>query len=137
MEKFKKMKILIMLLLSHLVAIPVLYAVERDIFYGIPTVKYEISIDGNQETKLSSAESLKNEVRIVKIGQDYEWKSRGNRKLIYTYAGHGDFHYFIDPTGGGYVKINMPSSGKIAFFEHISLGLATVTYYGNSVVFNP
>jgi hypothetical protein len=131
------MKILMMLVLSHLVAIPVLSAEERDIFYGIPTVKYEISIDGNQETKLSSAESLKNEVRIVKIGQDYVWKSRGNRKLIYTYAGHGDFHYFIDPKSGGYVKINMPSSGKVAFFEHISLGLATVTYYGNSEVFNP
>lgn len=137
MEKFKKMKILKMFVLSHLVAIPVLATEERDIFYGIPTIKYEVSIDGNQKTKLSSAESLKNEVRIVKIGDDYLWKSRGNRKLIYSYTGKGDFHYFIDPTGGGYVKISMPPSGKVAFFEHISLGLATVTYYGNSEVFNP
>ena len=126
-----------MLVLSHLVTISVISAEERDIFYGLPTIKYEVSIDGNQETKLSSAESLKNEVRIVKIGQDYVWKSRGNRKLIYSYSGHGDFHYFIDPTNGGYVKINVLSSGKVAFYEHISLGLATVTYYGNSEVFNP
>lgn len=126
-----------MLVLSNLVTISVLSASERDIFYGIPTIKYEVSIDRNQQTKLNSAESLKNEVRIVKIGDDYVWKSRGNRKLIYSYTGQGDFHYFIDPTGGGYVKISMPSSGKVAFFEHISLGLATFTYYGNSEVFNP
>ena len=90
-------QIAILLLLAGLYAVPVSAADEREVFFGLPTTKYEVSVEGSQRNKLTSDDSTKNAVRIVKIGDDYIWKTQENRKLIYSYAGHGDFHYFIDP----------------------------------------
>jgi hypothetical protein len=110
---------------------------EREVFFGLPTVKYQVSVDDSQRTKLTSADSTKNAVRIVKIGDEYIWKARENRKLIYSYPGYGDFHYFIDPHGGGYVKIARTPDGKVTFLEYVGLGMVTITYFGSAQSFTP
>ncbi len=112
-------------------------AEEREVFFALPTVKYEVSVDDSKRTKLSSADSTKNAVRIAKIGAEYIWKTRENRKLIYSYAGYGDFHYFIDPKGGGYVKVERTPDGKVTFLEHVGIGMVTITYFGSAQSFTP
>ena len=51
----------------------------------------------------------------------------------------GGYDTFIDPRGGGTVKVD--SLGIIqprgTFFEHVHLGLDTITYWGLSPVYNP
>lgn len=126
-----------LLLLAGLCVIPVSAADEREVFFGLPTTKYEVSVDDSQRNKLTSDDSTKNAVRIVKIGDDYIWKTRENRKLIYSYAGYGDFHYFIDPMSNGYVKIARTPTGKVMFLEHIGLGMVTITYFGSAQSFTP
>jgi hypothetical protein len=132
-----KTQIATLLLLAGLCVIPVSAADEREVFFGLPTTKYEVSVDDSQRNKLTSDDSTKNAVRIVKIGDDYIWKSRENRKLIYSYAGYGDFHYFIDPMSNGYVKIARTPTGKVMFLEHIGLGMVTFTYFGSAQSFTP
>ena len=94
-------------------------------------------MDESHRTKLTSADSTNNAVRIVKIGDDYIWRTRENRKLVYSYPGYGDFHYFIDPIGGGYVKIARTPAGNVTFLEHVGLGMVTITYYGSAQSFTP
>lgn len=132
-----KTQIARLLLLAGLCAIPVSAVDEREVFFGLPTTKYEVSVDESQRNKLTSDDSTKNAVRIVKIGDDYIWKTRENRKLIYSYAGHGDFHYFIDPQGNGYVKIARTPTGRVTFLEHVGLGMVTITYFGSAQSFTP
>ena len=110
---------------------------EREVFFGFPTIKYQVSVDESQRTKLTTADSTKNAVRIVKVGDDYIWKTRENRKLVYSYPGYGDFHYFIDTQGGGYVKIARTPAGKVTFLEHVGLGMVTITYFGSAQSFTP
>ena len=110
---------------------------EREVFFGLPTTKYQVSVDESQRTKLTTADSTKNAVRIVKVGDDYIWKTRENRKLIYSYPGYGDFHYFIDPQGSGYMKIARTPAGKVTFLEHVGLGMVTITYFGSAQSFTP
>ena len=102
--------------------VPTVAAAEREVFFALPTIKYEVSADNSRRTKLSSMDSSKNAIRIAKIGDDYVWKTRENRKLIYSYDGFGEFHYFIDPKGGGYVKIERTPSGKTHSWSMSALG---------------
>jgi len=134
-QKTQIASVLLLLVASRTVPAPA--DGEREVFLGLPTVKYEVSVDESQRTKLSSADSTKNAVRIVKIGDEYIWKTRENRKLIYSYAGYGDFHYFIDSQGGGYVKVARTLGGKVTFLEHVGLGMITITYFGSAQLFTP
>ena len=79
------------------------------------------------------------------------WASRDNRELIYTKSGF--FHIFLDPRGSGYVKIADASafSEKLGanvyteklgtniymYYEHLSAGLDTLTYWGTAESFSP
>jgi len=132
-----KTQIATVLLLAGLCAIPARAADEREVFFGLPTIKYQVSVDESHRTKLTSADSTNNAVRIVKIGDDYIWRTRENRKLVCSYPGYGDFHYFIDPIGGGYVKIARTPAGNVTFLEHVGLGMVTITYYGSAQSFTP
>lgn len=45
--------------------------------------------------------------------------------------------FFIDPRGGGYVKIEQGLDGEIKFLEHVGIGLTTFTYFGQAKSFAP
>jgi hypothetical protein len=108
---------------------------EINVIKAQPTTKFKVSSEESVKTKLNSSESTKNLVWIVKKNGEYFWKSRENRKIDH-FAG-GLYHYFIDPRGGGYVKVEQGLDGEIKFLEHVSIGLTTFTYFGEVKYFNP
>lgn len=114
-----------------------LEAQERVVLKGEPTIKIESGPKGACRDMLN--ESQRRQYRVVIVERDgrYYWKSRENREL--TRVGSGSqYTYFIDPRGGGYVKV--VSQGAVTgaqYFEHLSLGLATLTYWGEALHFAP
>ena len=104
-----------------------------------PTVKVESDAASTQRFQLSDAEQ--EEFRVVITTRDgrYYWISREGRELIHHAS--GAFHYFIDPTGGGYIKVFDTSlvpeflrdpGPRFQYFEVLSLWLGTITYWGAS-----
>ena len=96
------------------------------------------------EEVLVGRERLDNLVVIAKVGPAYYWQTRDDRELIYRRS--GVYHIFIDPSGGGWVKVldqsSLPASLRIEgptfqFFENVSSGLTTYTYWGSASSFNP
>lgn len=109
---------------------------------GVPSVR--VDSDGAQAklTTLKEAERAKARVLIVRSEGKYWWATRENRELIHRES--GVHHYFIDPRGGGYVKVYDPFAlpeslrgpgDKVLFYEHVSLGLMTITYWGEGAEF--
>ena len=106
-----------------------------DVIKAEPTAKYQVSSEEASKIRLSKSESEKNTVWIVKKSGEYYWKSRENRKL--NHVSGGLYHYFIDPQGGGYVKVEQGFDGKVEFLEHVGVGMTTFTYFGKAKSFIP
>lgn len=128
-----------------LAAVLVLAAVPRAeaqclVLDAVPFVR----VDADPDSTSRSTRGLEPQrVTIIKTGEDYLWATRENRRLIRFRSGAYD--YFIEPMGGGMVKVDWISAGipdpvepdGSPFFEHVSLGMATITYWGVSPVYEP
>ena len=110
---------------------------EIPVFSGQPTVQYQVDIKTSQKTRLSPDDTARNVLVIVKIGEDYIWKTRGNRRVIHIVPEAGDAHYFIDPEGGGYVKIMVKPDGTFAYLEQVGLEMTSFIYFGSAKMFTP
>lgn len=104
-------------------------------------------------TRVSEREELR--VLVVKNGDSYLWVTRDSRELFHISpsfdsitTGAPVFHYFIDPSGGGYIKVldqrGVPTDsplrlegGDVQFYEHVSRFLTTITYFGAALEFDP
>lgn len=104
-------------------------------------------------TRVSEREELR--ILVVKNGDSYLWVTRDSRELFHISpsfdsitTGTPVFHYFIDPSGGGYIKVldqrGVPrdsllrlEGGDVQFYEHVSQFLTTITYFGIASGFNP
>lgn len=109
-----------------------------------PFARVKSAVSDTVREKLSSSEAKKNALVISKNGSEYIWVTRQSRQLVYVQS--GAFHLFIDPRGGGYVKIfdqqalpeTMRQSGpRFRWYEHVSTGLETITYWGEANAFQP
>lgn len=114
----------------------------RTILFGVPDTRVVAHPGGAERDILSAAERSENRVTIAWDGASYRWVTRGDRALTYTAS--GIYHIFYDPRGGGWVKVldqrDMPAGLRldgpdIQFFEHVSLGLTTYTYWGSASAF--
>jgi hypothetical protein len=110
---------------------------EVPVFSGQPTVQYQVDIKASQRTRLSPEDSTRNVLVIVKIGEDYFWKTRENRRVIHIVPESGEAHYFIDPEGGGYVKIMKKPDGTYAYVEQVGMDMTLYTYFGFAKSFTP
>ena len=111
----------------------ILQSEEIEIFRGVPEVKYEVSKETSNRVKIKGDKQKSLEVVIMKSGNDYYWKSREGRKLILSRAAGSPIFYFIDPSGGGSIKVITPSaetSKDIEYIEQISLLGSTIQYFG-------
>ena len=128
------MRYLVPLALVFVLASP---GLAQTVLSARPTVKVESNAASTQRFQLSDAEQ--EEFRVVITIRDgrYYWISREGRELIH----HASlaFHYFIDPTGGGYIKVFDTSlvpeflrdpGPRFQYFEVLSLWLGTITYWG-------
>ena len=102
---------------------------------SLPSVKFETDVNGATKTKLKEEESTKNLIKIIKAGGNYFWATREYRPLIRNDSGL--FTTFVCPKGGGYVKVAIAPDGKFTVMEHITFGMVTITYFGNSSTYNP
>lgn len=109
-----------------------------------PFIRVRSSASEAAREKLSSSEAKSNALVISKSGSEYIWVSRQSRQLVYLRS--GAYHLFIDPRGGGYVKVfdqnvlpeAMRQPGpRFRWYEHVSVGLETITYWGEGNAFHP
>lgn len=120
----------------------VLSAQERVVFRASPSVRVTSDPGRAERRELSPRERAANQVLIVQRGGNYYWASRGDRLLVHITS--GAFHLYIDPRGGGYVKVYVPPAGaspsgetQLQYFEHVSVLMTTVTYWGPAASFDP
>jgi len=111
---------------------------EIEIFRGVPEVKYEVTKEASNREKIKENKQKTLGVVITKRGDEYFWKSRGDRKLILSKKAWSSVCYFIDPSGGGSIKVittHAETSKDIEYIEQISLVGATVQYFGKGSYF--
>lgn len=122
-----------------LVASPVCAQVVLD---AKPTVKVESGDGATARHLLSESDRTKYRVTISRRGGRYSWTSREDRELLHHLS--GAFHFFIDPRGGGYIKVfdthTLPESvrdpgPRFRYMEHLTFWLGTITYWGASEEF--
>src|SRR5215510_14570129 len=113
-----------------------------------PTVRIYSDASSTTRSVLSKADQDNSRIRIAKQGNRYIWVSRENTELMHHQAS-GAVHYFIDPHGGGYVKVfdreKVPNSSKSTrttgpryeYMEHLTLLLGRITYWGATDTFEP
>ena len=131
-------------LLAFLVLATPAAAGERVVLEGLPTSRVSTGPgDANREV-LGPEEREKARVRIVAGGGKLFWVTREDREL--TYHTGGLAHYFIDPRGGGYVKVmDYRDMGELAephervaqFAEHVGLAMGLLSYFGELTTFSP
>lgn len=109
-------------------------AAKTLILSGAPDIQTKSTVEESVRIEMDSVKKKNHRVIIIKDGEEYIWESRERRKLIRST--HGPFILFIDPTGGGYIKV-APSEGKMIYMEHLSQGLNTFTYWGVVEHFEP
>lgn len=97
------------------------------ILSGTPDIQTKSTVEESVRIEMDSVKKKNHRVIIIKDGDVFYWESRERRKLIRSTQGL--FVLFIDPTGGGYIKV-VPSEGKLLYMEHLNQGLNTFTYWG-------
>ena len=116
----------------------------RMVLNAVPEIRVSADRDRAGREDLAPEDREENRIVIVKDGESYRWASRENRELIYSYG--GVFHSFTDPGGGGWIRVldqrGVPESlrfegADLQFFESVSSGLTTITYWGTASEFDP
>ena len=110
-------------------------AADELVLSGRPSSAGKSSSGSTTRTVVEGAESEKYSVVIVRSADRYFWASREDRELFHGTSGL--YHYFIDPTGGGAVKVEPAADGTFNYYEQLSLGLATIVYWGSGSAFKP
>ncbi|NKE71991.1 hypothetical protein [Candidatus Manganitrophus noduliformans] len=101
---------------------------------GVPEIQTKSTLEESIRIEMDSVKKRNHRVVVIKDGDAYYWETRERRKLIRSTQ--GPLTLFIDPTGGGYIKV-ISSEGKVLYMEHHSQGLNTFTYWGVVEHFEP
>jgi hypothetical protein len=134
-----------LLLILALCAAPQLVdAQERVVLRARPVSRVISEAASAKRSELPVAERDQNQLLTVERDGRYFWASREDRELQHVFS--GIYHLYIDPRGGGYVKIldqrHLTPGFKVVgpdiqYLEHVALGLTTLTYWGSSTYFDP
>lgn len=114
-------------------------AQARTEFKGLPSVRIIEGGTGALPETLTREKAVNLECVISKIGENYYWASRENKRLVRVEG--PAFITFVAVEGQGYVKIiksGMKEAAallgeaeqKFDYVEHILTGLQSITYYG-------
>lgn len=104
---------------------------EEVIFIGWPKSKVSSSATETHQDVVSNAAEF--QCMIVRRGTRYFWRSRQNVELHKFQS--GAFEWFISDASG-YVKRQVPGTMAIdgaSYTEHLSLGLSSITYWGDAL----
>ena len=130
---------------SHLAVILLLAtpAAAQVVLSATPTVKVDSSEASTARQVLSEDEQEEFRVVISTRNSRYFWISREGRELFHSVSGIN--HWFLDPRGGGYVKVVdtglLPEAlrdpgPRFHYIEHLTLSLGTITYWGSADTFH-
>lgn len=144
MDSNMKYKLVHLLVLLALLTFPILGQTQL-VLQGTPSSRTTSSSEGSTDESLTEAQKNEFQLLITKVGDEYIWASREQKHLDHYKS--GAFHYFVDPTGGGYIKVfdqsvlpdflRDPTKPRILYLEHLSLWLQTTTYWGGAESFEP
>jgi hypothetical protein len=104
---------------------------------GRPVSRVESTDEAARHSAVPPAERDTLKVVIVRKGNRYFWASRENRELERRVS--GAFHYFIDRTEGGYIRVfdrstlpesMRPEGAQFEYTEHVPVWRSTMTYWG-------
>lgn len=138
------MRIIVVLLLVTTTVAPIaLDAQAVTVFKGRPAVRIIEDGRGGRPEHLKYQEATNLDCVISKIGDEYFWASRENRRLVKRES--GAFIMFVEVNGAGYVKViasgmkeaaalALPNPDAHDYVEHILLGIGSITYYGKQQV---
>ena len=126
MRLFKSLNILLLLTI-YLINLPqICYSEEKKlVVLGTPIVKVESFPDQTKRHELTKKQMKEYQVIISQEGNKFYWNSREGKELKRTAS--GAFVYYVNVAGSGYVKV---SNLDNTYMEHITSGLATITYWG-------
>ena len=100
-------------------------------FVGIP------SRQATAGPKKAEAQDVRNPsealVVISRVDEKWQWTSREDRPLVKLRS--GIYFLFIDPQGGGYIKMVNPEFSSLAdeeytYVEHLITGIGSISYWG-------
>ncbi len=130
------------IILGFVLSVPLIVMSDESVVLdGSPNVRIVSSSDSTTKSPISQGEKNKYSLKIIKRNGKYLWASRENKRLTYKFS--GAYHYFIEPGGAGYVKVvdrrNLmdKTNPRYLYYEHMSLGLQTYTYWGTAEEFKP
>ena len=109
------------------------------VFKGIPTVKISEGGIERLPESLPRERAVNSACVVSRIGDDYYWASRENKRMVRVES--GAFITYVAINGAGYVRVIQPSMKQLAalmgeteakfdYVEHMLIGLKSVTYYG-------
>jgi hypothetical protein len=102
---------------------------------GQPTIRVETTKDGAEQRTLEGKEAAAERLEISIVNNRFYWTSRNNRPLMLSTD--GEFTYLMSDKPGQYVRLRRLND-RIAYVEHLDLGFANVTYWGElRVVIGP
>ena len=142
------MRKIVMLLITILITATSLEA--RVVLNGTPDTRATADEESVRREVLTPELRADSHVIIIWDGESYRWATRENRVLIHNNSG-GPFHYFIDPQGGGWIKVMdcratnrqylemvIDCRANVQYLENVSsFFLSTITYWGTASEFNP
>lgn len=106
---------------------PIAIPKEATALKGTPTVRVDSTTEGTTRRRLTPTEGNQFGLKIdVKDGR-YYWTNHRNQPL--TVQTSGEFTYLSSTEPGQYIKFRRLND-RIAYVEHLDMGLGTVTYWG-------
>ena len=117
---------------------------SRVVLDATPATRVTADQSSSEREVLTPEQREENRIVIEWDGESYRWRTREDRILVYNFA--LAFHTFVDPRGGGWVKVldqsEFPEALRfegqdVQFYESVSSGLTTLTYWGVADSFDP
>lgn len=114
---------------------------DRVVLDGLPNSTVTSSSLSSSRVVVTGQDREDTRVTIVERDGKYIWKTRGNREVV-LFA-NGSEYSFIDPRGGGYVKVFLSGfsadtpPGHVGFMEHATIGDIAFTYWGTTANWTP
>ena len=131
MRRQKAVKLLPLIfgiILFGISGVPSVYAREL-VLLGIPFSQDDSTAERISKKTLNDQEQKENQLVITRDGDRYYWESFEDKPLVYTKR--QDFIYFIEPDGGGFIKVYKDPSG-VVYMERRSSKTSNMTFMGKS-----
>ena len=107
------------------------HATSAQRFVGTPQLRVTAGPEALARDRLKPEEAEEERLVLEKRGDQWVWRSRDGQPVDHT---EGAAYHYFEGSGGGYVKIERATG---IYLEHMSVGMASITYWGVVAGFTP